>query len=30
MLPLMLEPIDFVAIYRKKLADSTGQAPPAS
>jgi preprotein translocase subunit SecB len=30
MLPLMLEPIDFVAIYRKKLADSTGQTPPAS
>ncbi len=30
MLPLMLEPIDFVAIYRKKLADSTGQKPAAS
>ena len=30
MLPLMLEPIDFVAIYRKKLADSTGQRPVAS
>jgi preprotein translocase subunit SecB len=30
MLPLMLEPIDFVAIYRKKMAESTGQQPPAS
>ena len=30
MLPLMLEPIDFVAIYRKKLAESAGQKPAAS
>ncbi len=30
MLPLMLEPIDFVAIYRKKLTESAGQKPAAS
>jgi preprotein translocase subunit SecB len=30
MMPLMLEPIDFLAIYRKKMAESAGQAKPAS
>ena len=30
MLPLMLEPIDFVAIYRKKIAESAGQQPPVA
>ncbi len=30
MLPLMLEPIDFVAIYRKKMAESAGKQPPAT
>jgi preprotein translocase subunit SecB len=30
MMPLMLEPIDFLAIYRKKMAEAAGQAPPAS
>lgn len=27
MLPLMLEPIDFAALYRKKAADAAGQMP---
>ena len=27
LVPLMLEPIDFVAIYRRKVAESTGQQP---
>lgn len=30
MLPLMLEPIDFVAIYQKKMAESAGQQPAKS
>ncbi|MEE8438970.1 MAG: protein-export chaperone SecB [Micropepsaceae bacterium] len=27
MMPLMLEPIDFLAIYQKKIAESAGQTP---
>jgi preprotein translocase subunit SecB len=30
MLPLMLEPIDFVAIYRRKMAEAAGQKPMVS
>jgi preprotein translocase subunit SecB len=30
MMPLMLEPIDFLAIYQKKMAETAGQAPPVS
>nr|TFG55346.1 MAG: protein-export chaperone SecB [Hyphomicrobiales bacterium] len=30
MVPLMLDPIDFLAIYRKKMGDSALQTPPIS
>ena len=30
MMPLMLEPIDFLAIYQKKMAETAGQTPPVS
>ena len=30
LVPLMLEPIDFLAIYRKKMGEAAGQTPPLS